>query len=222
MAMTLRAVIFDLDGILADSEPWWTKIDASLLAEHGVTYRGEHHRDVLGVNYRQAIEFYRKTFAISASTEAMMQRRGEIAAGFFADRIGLFPGVSDVLGELQAMGLRLAVATSSVGSSARPFLARHGLTRFFEVIVTGDEVERGKPHPDIYLRAAGALDLPAAKCLVIEDSLSGITAGKAAGMRVVGIPDTRFVDLRDYQGRADHLLSALAEIPGGVRDLRES
>src|SRR2546423_14219905 len=89
MHRIFRAVIFDLDGLLADSEPWWNQIDAKLLAEYGVTYRGEYHRDVLGVSYRLAIEFYKNAFHISAPVEELMRRRGEIATEFFANRVSL-------------------------------------------------------------------------------------------------------------------------------------
>src|SRR5437016_14328615 len=122
---SIRAVIFDLDGVLADSEPWWNQIDAKLLAEYGVAYQGEYHRDVLGVNYRLAIEFYKKKFGISAPIEELMKRRGEIATEFFADRVGLFPNAKRVLEELRQMKLRLPLATSRVSPSARPFLDRH-------------------------------------------------------------------------------------------------
>jgi HAD superfamily hydrolase (TIGR01509 family) len=213
MPQPFRAVIFDLDGVLADSEPWWNEIDAKLLAEHGVTYRGEHHRNVLGVSYRLAVEFYKKAFGLSASVEELMRRRGEIATDFFANRINVFPSTKPVLQELRQMNLHLAVATSSVSASARPFLARHGLTDFFEVIVTGEEVEHGKPHPEIYLLAAEKLGIAADACLVIEDALSGIAAAKAAKMRVAAIPDTRFVDPRDYEKKADYVLSSLKEVP---------
>jgi len=213
MTQTFRAVIFDLDGVLADSEPWWNKIDAQLLSEYGVDYHGEYHRDVLGVSYRLAIEFYKKKFGISAPTEELMRRRGEIATEFFANRVGLFPSTKDVLNELREMKLRLAVATSSVSASARPFLDRHQIARFFDVIITGDEIERGKPEPDIYLRTAEKLGIGADECLVIEDSLSGIAAAKAAHMRVAAIPDRRFVDPREYEKEADYLLNQLAEIP---------
>jgi HAD superfamily hydrolase (TIGR01509 family) len=213
MAGPFRAVIFDLDGVLADSEPWWNQIDSQLLAEYGVTYRGQYHRDVLGVNYRLAVEFYKEAFGLSAPTEELMRRRGEIAVDFFANRVGLFPSSKTVLEQLRQINLRLAVATSSVSASARPFLNRHGLTAFFDVIVTGEEIERGKPEPDIYLRAAEKLGVPADACLVIEDALSGIAAAKAAGMRVAAIPDTRFVDARDYEKQADYLLRDLLEIP---------
>src|ERR1700704_4101791 len=217
MPHPFRAVIFDLDGVLADSEPWWNEIDAKLLAEYGVTYRGEYHRNVLGVSYRLALEFYKKTFGLSVPTDEMMRRRGEIAADFFANRIDVFPSTKSILQELRQMNLHLAVATSSVSASARPFLVRHGLTAFLEVVVTGEEVEHGKPHPDIYLRAAKKLGVTADVCLVIEDALSGIAAAKAAKMRIAAIPDTRFVDSSDYKKEADYVLSNLKEIPALLR-----
>jgi HAD superfamily hydrolase (TIGR01509 family) len=213
MSPPIHAVIFDLDGVLADSEPWWNQIDAKLLAEHGITYRGEYHRDVLGVNYQLAVEFYKKTFHVSVPTDAMMRRRGEIATEFFANRVDLFPFAKSVLEQLQKLNLRLALATSSVSASARPFLDRHNLTSFFEVIVTGDEVPRGKPHPDIYLHAAEKLGVAPATCLVIEDSLSGIAAAKAANMHTAALPDSRFVDPRGYEKAADYVLRDLSEIP---------
>jgi HAD superfamily hydrolase (TIGR01509 family) len=212
----LRSIIFDLDGVLADSEPWWNQIDAKLLAEHGVTYRGEHHQNVVGVSYRLAVEFYKKAFGVSAPTEEMMRRRGEIATEFFANRIGLFPYVKEVLEELRQMKLHLAVATSSVSASARPFLDRHQLTGFLEVIVTGEEVERGKPAPDIYLCAAEKLSVLADACLVVEDALPGVAAAKAAKMRVAAIPDRRFVDPREYERKADYVLDSLNELPALV------
>src|SRR5438105_15416384 len=165
--MSFRAVIFDLDGVLADSEPWWNEIDKKFLGEYGVAYRGEYHRNVLGVSYRLAVEFYKKTFGLSVPTEQMMRRRGEIATEFFANRIDVFHGTKHVLEELRQMNppVRLGLATSSMSASARPFLDRHKLTPFFKVIVTGEEVERGKPHPDIYLCAAEKLDVATDACL---------------------------------------------------------
>jgi HAD superfamily hydrolase (TIGR01509 family) len=218
-SVMLSATIFDLDGVLADSEPWWSQIDAKLLAEYGVTYRGEYHQNVVGVSYRLAVEFYKKAFGLPAPTEEMMRRRGEIATEFFADRVGLFPDVKEVLAELLKTKLRLAVATSSVSASARPFLERHQLIGFFEVIITGEEVERGKPAPDIYLRAAQHLGIPPNACLVIEDALPGVAAAKAANMRVAAVPDPRFVDSHEYDKEADYVLGSLKELPALVRKL---
>src|SRR5438094_6247155 len=180
MSPPFYAVTFDLDGVLADSEPWWNQIDAKLLAEHGVSYRGEYHRNVLGVNYRLAVQFYKNAFHITTSVEELMRRRGEIATKFFANRVGLFPSAKTTLEQLREMKLNLAVATSSVSASARPFLDRTGITNFFDVIVTGYEVQRGKPHPDIYLQTAKKLGISPEGCLVIEDALAGIAAAKAA------------------------------------------
>jgi len=213
----LSAIIFDLDGVLADSEPWWSKIDVELLAEYGLTYRGEYHQNVVGVSYRLAVEFYKKAFGLSVPTDEMMRRRGEIATEFFANRVGLFPDVKEVLEELRQMKLRLAVATSSVSASARPFLDRHELTKFFEVIVTGEEVEYGKPAPDIYLCAAQKLGITADACLVVEDALPGVAAAKAANMRVAAIPDRRFVDPHEYEKKADYVLNSLKELRDLVR-----
>src|SRR5882724_1837315 len=107
MPSPFYAVIFDLDGVLADSEPWWNKIDAKLLAEYGVSYRGEYHRNVLGVSYRLAGEFYKNAFHISASVEELMRRRGEIATDFFANRVDLLPFAKMTLEQLREMKLRL-------------------------------------------------------------------------------------------------------------------
>jgi len=217
MPSPFYAVIFDLDGVLADSEPWWNQIDAKLLAEYGVSYRGEYHRNVLGVSYRLAVEFYKNAFHISASVEELMRRRGEIATDFFANRVSLFPSAKTTLEQLREMKLQLAVATSSVSASARPFLERTGIKSLFSVVVTGDEVQQGKPHPEIYLRAAKKLGISPEACLVIEDALAGIAAAKAAKMRVAAIPDTRFVDPREYEMKADYVLGSLSEIPALIR-----
>src|SRR5262249_28923444 len=151
---TFHAVTFDLDGVLADSEPWWNRIDMKLLAEHGVSYRGEFNRNVLGVGYRITVEFYKKPFHVSESVEEFLRRRGEIAIDFFANRVGLFPCARTTLEQLVEMKVPLAIATSSVSTSAHPFLDRTGIKSLFDVVVTGDEVERGKPHPEIYLRTS--------------------------------------------------------------------
>ena len=129
-----------------------------------------------------------------------MQRRGEIATDFFGTVWSpppLFPFAKTTLAQLREMKLPLAVATSSVSASARPLLDRTGIRSLFSVVITGDEVQQGKPHPEIYLRAAKKLGISPEACLVIEDSLAGIAAGKAANMRVAAIPDRRFVDPRD-------------------------
>jgi len=146
-----------------------------------------------------------------------MRRRAEIATDFFANRVGLFPSAKTTLEELVEMKVPLAIATSSVSASAHPFLDRTGIRSLFDVVVTGDEVQRGKPHPDIYLRTAKKRGISPETCLVIEDALTGVAAAKAANMRVAAIPDRRFVDPREYEKEADYVLGSLSEIPGLIR-----
>ena len=213
MTGPIQAVVFDLDGVLADSEPWWNQIDRKLLAERGIDYRGEYHEHVLGVGYRVAVEFYKNAFNIPVSVQELMRRRGEIASDFFANQVELFPAAKTTLELLTEMKLHLALATSSMSASARPFLDRTGIGDFFRVVVTGDEVQRGKPEPDIYLRTVQKLGIASARCLVIEDALAGVAAAKAARMPVAAIPDTRFVDNRKYDEKADYVLQSLSQIP---------
>ena len=217
MVPPFHAVIFDLDGVLADSEPWWNRIDAKLLAEHGVIYRGEFHRSVLGVSYRLAVEFYKNAFHISAPAEELMRRRGEIALDVFSNSVGLFPSAKSALEQLREMKLPLGIATSSVSASACAFLERTGIRSFFNAVVTGDEIQRGKPHPDIYLHTAKKLGIIPEACLAIEDALSGVAAAKVANMFVAAIPDTRFVDPREYEKRADYVTENLSEIPALIQ-----
>ena len=232
MHRIFRAVIFDLDGLLADSEPWWNQIDAKLLAEYGVMhvklYEDIARHGHIATTYAYPVSVAdryvmdpsptpKNAFHISAPVEELMRRRGEIATEFFANRVGLFPSAKVTLERLREMKLYLALATSSVSASARPFLERTGIRRLLDVIITGDEVERGKPHPDIYLITAEKLQVDIDSCLVIEDALAGIAAAKAANMRVAAIPDTRFVDPREYTKEADYVLRDLSEIPALIR-----
>src|SRR2546422_11081755 len=117
MPQSFRAVIFDLDGVLADSEPWWNEIDAKLLAQYGVTYRGEYHRNVLGVSYRLAVEFYKKAFGLSASTEELMRRRCEISTEFFANCVGSLPSAKEGLEQMRQLNQRIGEPPSPLSTS---------------------------------------------------------------------------------------------------------
>src|SRR4029079_5579488 len=150
----------------------------------------------------------------------LMRRRGEIATDFFANRVDLFPSAKTTLEQLAEMKGPLAIATSSVSASAHPFLDRTGIRSLFGVVFTGDEVQRGKPHPDIYLRTSEKLGVAPEACLVIEDALTGVAAAKAANMRAAAIPDTRLRDPREYEKEADYVIGSLSEIPDLIRRSR--
>jgi HAD superfamily hydrolase (TIGR01509 family) len=208
----IEAVIFDLDGVLADSEPLWTDIDAAMLAEYGVSYAGEHKQRVIGTSFPLALGFYKDTFKLRQSIEELISRRQAIAAEYYATRIEIFSDAPAVLHSLRAMKMRIGLATSSLSRLALSFLERHRIGPFFDAVVAGEEVEHGKPAPDIYWRAAHKLGVAPERCLVVEDSLAGVTAGQGAGMTVAAIPDPRFVRVEDYTERADYVLSRLSEV----------
>lgn len=218
----LTSILLDLDGVLADSEPSWNEIDAAFLRPYGVGYRGQHKDQVLGKSYRLAIEFYREKFALPAEIAQLLLEREAIAREFYAKHIPIFASAPHVLGDLKQMGLKIGLATSSVSDLVVPFLKRHEIFDFFDALTTGEEVERGKPNPDIYLKAARKVGAIPGECLVVEDALSGIVAGKAAGMRVAAIPDSRFMDLSLYPGGADFQLTRLEEVPALVERLRSA
>jgi len=145
----------------------------------------------------------------------LMLRRQVIAADFYANHIEPFPAAHEVLQNLRDKDLKIALATSSVRAIVAPFLERWDLTRFFSLIVTGDEISNGKPAPDIYLAAARGIGVQPENCLVVEDALAGVRAGKSAGCLVAAIPDERWAKREDYHGLADFLLDDL----GGVTQL---
>jgi 16S rRNA pseudouridine516 synthase len=216
MNSDFEAVLFDMDGVLADSEELWTEIDAQLLGEHGVAYAGEHKADVLGTNFPAALGFYRKRYELRTTIEELILRRHQIAADFYATRIGMFASAPRVLQTLKQRGYKIALATSSIRPLAEPWLARHELAQYFNAVTTGEEVKNGKPAPDIYLEAARRVGIAPENCLVVEDALAGVQSGKSAGMTVFAIPDARWVDVQKFNGFADKILASLDELPDAI------
>lgn len=211
------AVLFDMDGVIADSELHWDSIDAALLRSFNIDYHGEHKHEVHGKGFTPAMTFYKTRYALAPPLEELIAQRRDLAATYYSEHVALFDDVKIVLQELREMPVKIALATSSLRVLALSFLTRHDIEKDFEAIVAGDEVERTKPAPDLYLKAAEKLGIAPEKCLVVEDALAGVEAGKAAGMQVAAIPDARFVDAADYHHRADFVLSRLREIVPIVR-----
>ena len=210
---TIQAVLFDCDGVIADSEPSWNEIDAEHLAFYGVPgYKGEHKTHIIGKSFGLAANFYKDMFGLSSSPEELIEQRTGVAAKFYADKIPTFDDVAEVLGALRERGLKVALATSAVGSLIRPFLDRHDITRYFDAIITGEQVKNGKPHPDIYLLAAKSVGIAPENCLVVEDALAGLQAGRSAGCQTVAIPDPRWLDPKEFEGKADFEIQKLREL----------
>ncbi|HEX8464475.1 MAG TPA: HAD family phosphatase [Abditibacterium sp.] len=215
-----QAILFDCDGVIADSEASWNEIDRVHLAHYGVPdYRGELKEHVIGKSFALSDGFYRDHFNIDATVEEMVEQRTGVAAQFYAEQIPVFEHVHEVLLKLKSMNLKLALATSSVSRLITPFLQRHDIEKYFDAIITGEMVQNGKPHPDIYLLAAEKCGVEAKNSIVIEDALAGLQAGRAAGALTIAIPDARWLDPKLFEGQADHIVSQLTDVVPLVRSL---
>ncbi|HNA68802.1 MAG TPA: HAD family phosphatase [Rhodocyclaceae bacterium] len=215
----IDGVIFDMDGLLLDSERVALTIIEATAAELGLPWRHEVGLAMVGLNSRDSPAVVRSHLGADFPVEALMDACGvhyerAIAAG----RIPLKPGVEALFDVLDTLGLGRVVATSTRRVRAEPKLAAVGLLPRLHGMVCGDEVSRGKPAPDIFLAAAARLRLPPARCLVLEDSNAGVRGALAAGARVVMVPDllqpaddvraaavpvaASLADLADFFGRA--------------------
>ena len=217
----ITTILFDMDGVIADSETHWSRIDTELLARYGHVYTDEHKRHVMGKSFPLSSGYYIETFALPMTTQQLTDERKIIARGYYAVHIEPFAHAERVLDWLRDNGLKIGLATSAESSLALPFLERHDLLRHFNALTTGEEVIHGKPAPDIYLLAAEKLNATPENCLVVEDALAGVQAGKSAQMHVAAIPDAHFVNVADYVGFADHVLENLGELPALVEKLNK-
>lgn len=178
------AIIFDCDGVLVDSEPLANLVMSELLAEHGVTMSAEQcMRRFVGMTIPAEAEAIRQDFGIDL-LEILQRELTKRTLVRFERELRAMAGAAEVLGTL---AMPLAVASNSVTERVRLSLRVAGLARFFgEHVYTAEMVARPKPAPDLYLHAATRLGVGPAECLVVEDSVSGATAARAAGMSVVG------------------------------------
>jgi HAD superfamily hydrolase (TIGR01509 family) len=183
----IRAAIFDMDGVLVDSEPLHLASANRALAPHGVRLTDEDNSAYLGWTEEAFWRAVVARFALPGSPEAYQARR----AGYFFELLRedarVSPGVGVVLEALRSRGLRLGVASSSDTRMIAHVLAAGGLTRYFDAIAAGDEIRRSKPDPEIFLLAAARLAVRPEHCLVFEDSPHGIQAAVRAGMRCVRV-----------------------------------
>lgn len=212
--MEIKALIFDFDGLILDTETPEIDIWKAIYAEHGQDYPMELGSQVIGgwgnTDYDPAAELQRRA-ALTMDLGAIRKRHREESDALILS-MPVRTGVGEVLASAKRLGLRCAIASSSERGWVEPHLGRLGLSSHFEKIVTGDDVAKGrtKPHPDIFLKALEVLNLRPFEALVIEDSPNGIRAAHAAGLRVVGVPNPVTAPLNLD---ADLLLTSLAEMP---------
>ena len=207
------AVIFDLDGVLVDSEIWWDDVRRAFAAEHGRSWTVDDRAAVMGANSRQWSATMAERLGLSmpaadierAIVEAMVDRW---------DTSGPPPliGEADIVVRRLADRWSLGLASSAHPAVIEAALRAVGLTGAFRTVVSSDEVAHGKPAPDVYLEAAHRLGVEPSRSLVVEDSLNGVLAAKAAGMTVVLVPNESVPPAAGAREGADIVLPTLSDL----------
>lgn len=181
------ALIFDMDGLLIDSEPLWLKVEKQLAAEHGKTWSDEQALQCVGTGLPNTIRVLSRDLGIDIGVDEGV---AWLVSTFIARRseLELKPGARELL--VAARDKRIALASSSTSELIEAVMDRFSdVSFFFEHLVSGSDVAHTKPAPDIFLLTAERLGVEAAGCVVLEDSVAGVEAGVAAGMQVIAVPE---------------------------------
>lgn len=195
------AVIFDLDGTLADSMGHWAEIDRIYLERFGIEAPENLSQVLGGRGIGEVADYFKEVFGIPDSKEQMLRDWEELSIERYANDTALKPGVLPFLAELKRRRIKMAIATSNARPMVDAVLEAHGIDRYFDVIVSGTDVEKGKPHPEIYLKAAAKSGVIPERCAVFEDLPEGIQAGLSAGMRVYAVEDEFSASYREEKAQ---------------------
>jgi HAD superfamily hydrolase (TIGR01509 family) len=215
----IEAVVFDLDGVIVDSEHVWDEVREELTRERGGRWHERAQADMMGMS---APEWSRYMHEVIGLTESPAETNELVVARMlerYAEALPLIEGAVDAVLRLAAT-FRLALASSSNRLVIDSVLDNAGLAAAFEVTVSSEEVARGKPAPDVFLEATRRLEVPAGRCAAIEDSANGLRAAHAAGMRVVAIPNRRYPPAEEALALADVVRASIDELT--PRDVRGS
>ena len=207
----IEAVIFDLDGVLVDSEHMWDEVREQLARERGGRWHENAQTDMMGMSPPEWSRYMHDVIGLPEPPEeidAEVVRRMEAR---YSEHLPLIDGAVAAVERL-AEAFRLGLASSSNRRVIDAVLAEAGLARLFEATVSSEEVARGKPAPDVFLEAARLLDVAPEFCAAVEDSGNGIRAAHAAGMRVIAIPNRRYPPPEDALVLADLVVDSLAEL----------
>ena len=210
-AQPLRAIIFDLDGTLLNTEELYWDVGSEILRRRGHTATRELIDQMMGRPSRVALQIMIDWHQLDASVAELQAETREIFESLLDSRLDLMPGVLELLDAAEAAGLPCAIATSSSRTFLDDVLRRLGLFSRFTPTFTADDVTEGKPHPEIYLRTAEQLQLSPAQTLVLEDSANGCKAAVAAGAFTVAVPG---------EHSRTHQFDGVAFVAEGLRDPR--
>lgn len=204
MLRDIEAVIFDMDGSLVDSMWMWRAIDIEYLGRYGIALPEDLQEKIEGMSFNETAVYFKNHFSIPESLEQIMEEWNRMAWDKYIYEVPLKKGIPEFLEGCRNSGIRLGIATSNSRVLVENVAEVHNLRDYFSCIMTGTDVLRGKPNPDIYLAVAEGLGVSPERCLVFEDIVAGILAGKNAGMRVCAVED-------DYSAQARAAKKELAD-----------
>lgn len=208
-----KAMIFDLDGTLVDSMWMWHDIDIEYLGRFGIELPERLQADIEGMSFSETAVYFKERFQLPDSLEKIKQDWNRMAWDKYTNQVPLKKGVPEFIRKCKSLGILLGIATSNSRELVENIIAVHGLTGDFSCIMTGCDVERGKPSPDIYLAVARDLQVQPEDCLVFEDIVAGIQAGKAAGMEVCAVEDDySLYQAKEKKALADYYIKDYLEI----------
>jgi HAD superfamily hydrolase (TIGR01509 family) len=209
----IKGVIFDMDGVLVESEPFIAEAAVRMFAEKGVTVRAEDFRPFIGMGEDRFLGGVAELKGVTLDMPADKVRTYQIYLDLITGRLEPLPGVAEFIGRCRERGLKLAVASSADRMKVEGNLREISLSDgTFDAVVVGEDVARKKPHPDIFLLAARRLGLDPETCLVVEDAVSGVGAAVAAGSPCLGLT-TSFEASRLRDAGAHWTAANLAQAP---------
>ena len=212
----IKAVIFDMDGVMIDSELVQSKAFEAVIKEYGKVpvYNESGVVHTIGIRSRENWEVIKKKHSIEEETDILIEKRRAIYGQLLETEIKPMPGLLELLALLKKHKVKIALASSSNLKHIDLVLSRLNIRDYFEVIVSGDMVQKGKPFPDVFEETARRLRVLPAKCLVLEDTESGVNAAKDAGMNVIVIPN-RFTQNQDFSN-ADLVINTLQRLAWSI------
>lgn len=208
---SVEAVVFDLDGVLVDSEPVWEDVRRAFVAEHGGTWAPDAQRRLMGMSTPEWARYLSEDLGVGLPADDVATRVIELMAHRYAEHVPLLEGAVDAVHRMAAIG-PLGLASSSPPLLIETVLAAAGLTPSFTATLSTERVPHGKPAPDVYLRVAELLGVPARQCAAVEDSSNGLRAAAAAGMYVIAVPRPDYPPDADALAGAATVLRSLTEL----------
>lgn len=209
----IEAAIFDMDGLLIDSEPFWKQAEHEIFAELGVDLSlASSMPDMIGLRINEVIDmWYTASPWQGVSKEEAKQRMVARVVGLIEETKPLLPGVEHALSLCQSMGLKMALASASPLFMLERVLELFNIRHYFSALISADQLPHSKPHPEVYLLASQALNVDPVFCVSLEDSRNGMIACKAARMRSIVVPSAEQYNDKQW-GLADVKLSSLNEL----------